>query len=687
MTGTGKWLLWLTAMTTASMTLTACDGAHADRGAMKAGSATTSTTVPYPATTTAHPHRPRPPHITVPGSTTPPSPEDVAEAAATARPLQPFTLVVSDGSDIVQVGDRAVQFSTTVTDATVSPNGRDLAFVDRLGNIALAHLDGSGLRVLTSLDPGVRRAQPTFEDGGSEVVFSERGSDGVWRLKEVAADGHDDLTAGRTDPTVEETASDGGQDTAPSATWFQASHDGTARSVLLFEHRTARGVTKVYVADRNQRGFGAYALLDGRAPAVSPSGDRFAFLGPDGQVEVQALPVETRRPHPTTITAGAHPTGHLAWSPDGRRVLFSTRHDVESVSSDPVGRLERARLVSAHPGVPAVATLTPPTVGVYAATDAVSTSLTVSHARFVDGTAIPDSEIGADGIAWATHVTLLSTRDPDAAAAAAAVAAGGPILFLPGGRLDPRVRDEVMRLLQQPRGYRIGATVDIVGTTDDVPTSVDSEIRGLGGLHVRVRRFTPDAAAVAAAVAVPRGSHDTYVVVSKDDLPAIASATGAGHPVLLTDGTTMPSATAARLDRIAHWVDAPATVYAVGHDAQVAVRSSWPGKRPFVVVDLGGTDPAADSLAAVQALYDAPGRLSVAPAADWRSVLIATMAGPALVVDQQPSAAAQEHLAAGEAVLRAVYVFGGSPDLPRTVGDEAYGGHAVVRRSPEDIPE
>src|SRR3569833_2860173 len=114
MTGTGKWLLWLTAMTTASMTLTACDGADADRGAMKAGSittsATTSTTVPYPATATAHPHRPRPPHITVPGSTTPPSPEDVAEAAATARPPQPFALVVSDGSDIVQVGDRAVQF-------------------------------------------------------------------------------------------------------------------------------------------------------------------------------------------------------------------------------------------------------------------------------------------------------------------------------------------------------------------------------------------------------------------------------------------------------------------------------------------------------------------------------------------------------------------------------------------------
>ena len=180
-----------------------------------------------------------------------------------------------------------MRFPGPVTDAVVSPNGLDIAFVDGQGNIAVAHLDGTGVRALTATDAGVRRAQPTFEDGGAEIVFTERGSDGVWRLKEVAVDGHDELTAAKHDPTVPETESDGGHDTAPSAIWFQASHNETARSVLLFEHRTPRGLMKIYIADRNQRGFGASPLLPGRAPAVSPTGDRVAFIGSNGQIDVQ----------------------------------------------------------------------------------------------------------------------------------------------------------------------------------------------------------------------------------------------------------------------------------------------------------------------------------------------------------------------------------------------------------------
>ena len=679
MTSAGKCLLWLTALTTASVTLTACNATDAGPSAVDV--VATRTPHPAPSPAPSHPQAPR--HIAVPAVAAPFSPV----AAATTQPRTRFAVVVSDGTDVVRVGPRRVRFSTTVTDATVSPNGMDLAFVDRLGNIALAHLDGTGLRVLTGADPGVRRAQPTFEDGGSEIVFSERGHDGVWRLKEVAADGHDDLTAGGTDPTVEETAADGGHDTAPTATWFQASHDDSARSVLLFEHRTPRGVTKVYVADRNQRGFGAYALLTGRAPAVSPTGDQVALIGPRGQIEVLALPVETRRPHPARITWGAHPTGHLAWTPDGRRILFSTPQGVESVSSTPARPGHNpVRVVSGHPGVAAAAPLARPAVGAFTGTDPVSTALAVSRARFVDGTDIPAGEGDSVGISWVSHVTLLSTDDPSAAATAAASAAGGPILFLPHGRPDPRVRDEILRLLQQPRGYRMTVTVDIVGTTDDVASSVDRELRSLEGLKVRVRRFAPDAGADAAAAGVRAGS-DAFVVVSKDDLSGIASSVGTDNPVLLSDGSSMPSATTARLDRIADSPDAPATVYAVGRDAQAAVRSSWPGKRPFRIVDVGGTDPTDDSLAAVETLYDAPGRLSVATSADWRDVLIATMAGPALVVDQSLSTAAREHLAASEAVLRTVNVFGGPRGLVRSVGDAAYGDRYVVRPAPTDITE
>jgi len=41
-----------------------------------------------------------------------------------------------------------------------------------------------------------------------------------------------------------------------------------------------------------------------------------------------------------------------------------------------------------------------------------------------------------------------------------------------GGRLDPQVQDEIVRLLQRPHGLRMRGTVDIVGTRTDVPDSV-----------------------------------------------------------------------------------------------------------------------------------------------------------------------------------------------------------------------
>lgn len=670
MSGAGKCLLWLTALATASLTLTGCQSSEARLASTKDPTATSSGRAvrdPQP--------RSRPSHFREPTSPATPSP-----AAEGFAPEKPYVLVVSDGTDEVRVAGRDVRFPGPVSDAVVSPNGMVIAYVDGLGNIATARLDGTGVRVLTSADPGVLRAQPTFEDGGSEILFSERGHDGVWRIKEVAADGHDDLTSGRTDPTLEETVSDGGHDTAPSATWYQASHEDTAHSVLVFEHRTAKGAVKVYVADRNQRGFGASELLTGRAPAVSPTGDRVAFIGAGGQIHVQRIDA---RPRATQVTWGLHPTGHLAWSPDGRRLFFSTGTDVESVSSRPArpGR-SPAHVVLHHPGVASPGTIAKPTVGAYAGTDPVRTALEISRAHFVDGTDLPDDEGAANGIAWADHVTLLSTDDPSAAAPAAAIAAGGPVLFVRDGRLDPRVRDEILRLLQRPRGYGRG-TVDVVGTTTDVAVSIVSELRAV---HLRVRRFDPTDPAVAADGAlVDRSS--SYVVVSSTDLPGVASAATAGNPVLLTDGSTMPGPTAARLNRMWNDADAPATVYAVGREAQLAVRSSWPGKRSFTIVDVGGSDAGGDSLAALQVLYDAPGRLSVAPSDDWRSMLVAGMAGPALVVDPEQGLSPAETgwLAASQAVMRAVYVCGGSDSLPGLVGHAVYGARYVQRPAPTDI--
>jgi hypothetical protein len=669
MASTGKCLLWLTALTTTSWAMTGCtDSGHP------------ATAAP---TTSAHPVRPSHavapahPHHREPTVTATPSPV----ALVTTRP-QASVLVISDGSAVVRVGGRDVHFPGPVTDAAVSPNGLDIAFVDGLGNIAVGRLDGSRVRALTSTDPRVRRAQPTFEDGGSEIVFSERGHDGVWRLKEVAADGHDQLTDGSPDPTLDETQSDGGHDTAPNATWFQASHADTARSVLAFEHRTARGVTKVYVADRNQRGFGATPLLPGHAPAVSPSGDRVAFIGATGQIFVERLRTDT--PRADQITWGARPTGHLAWSPDGRRLFFSTARDVEAVSSTPVspGR-NPVQVVLSRPGVPSLGTVTQPTVGLFAGTDPVHAAVAVSRSHYVGGTQLPMDESGAYGISWADHVTLLSTDDPSAAAPAAVLAHNGPILFLRGGRLDPEVRDEIVRLLDRPHGFHLRATVDVVGTATDIPDTVVTELRDLG---FRVRRFSPDdAAGIAAHAAL--GRYDTYVVVSKDDLPAVASARDTVNPILLTDGSIMPTETARKLDHMIHSKHTPATVYAVGAEAQAAVRSSWTGKGAFQVIDVGGSSVGSTSLAAMQVLYDSPGRLSVTAATDWQDGLIAGMAAPTFVLDGALTRGATAWLAASQPVMRSVYVLGSATALAGNVGRAVYGDRYEVDRTPNDITQ
>jgi len=110
---------------------------------------------------------------------------------------------------------------------------------------------------------------------------------------------------------------------------------------------------------------------------------------------------------------------------------------------------------------------------------------------------------------------------------------------------------------------------------------------------------------------------------------------------------------------------------------------------PLGCVDVGGADAGDDSLAAVQTLYDAPGRLSVATSADWQDMLIAGMVGPALVVDpdQGLSSGVTDWLAANQPVMRAVYVCGGPSSLASTVGRAVFGDRYVERRSPSDITQ
>src|SRR5262245_19548192 len=86
----------------------------------------------------------------------------------TALTVTQGMLLLSNGSKQVVVGDKTIDFSTTVTDAAWSPDGSRIAFINGDGNVATAKPDGSDVLVLTSTDSSVVRSRPSWS---REVLF------------------------------------------------------------------------------------------------------------------------------------------------------------------------------------------------------------------------------------------------------------------------------------------------------------------------------------------------------------------------------------------------------------------------------------------------------------------------------------------------------------------------------------
>src|SRR5262249_42976195 len=112
-----------------------------------------------------------------------------APPAATHSTYNASVPTVANGTSTVMVGGQPVRFGSTVTDPSWSPDGSRWVYVDGDGNIATARADGSDVIVLTSTNSKVKRAHPTWESAGQIILFTERGTDGVWRLTTVASNG------------------------------------------------------------------------------------------------------------------------------------------------------------------------------------------------------------------------------------------------------------------------------------------------------------------------------------------------------------------------------------------------------------------------------------------------------------------------------------------------------------------
>ncbi len=213
--------------------------------------------------------------------------------------------------------------------------------------------------------------------------------------------------------------------------------------------------------------------------------------------------------------------------------------------------------------------------------DRIATAIALSQERFDDSTA--DAAVIARSDDFA-----------DALAAVPLTEAENASLLLTGQVLDARVLTEVDRAVSDT------GTVYVVGGTGALPLSVDAAIKTTGRTVVRISGA--DRYDTAALVARKLGNPTAILLASGRDFPdALAGGTAAakaGGVLLLTNGSTMPDASAKYLAE-----HATAPVYALGGPAAGAAPSA---------TALVGTDRYDTAVKVAKAFFTTPTGVSVA---------------------------------------------------------------------------
>jgi hypothetical protein len=277
-------------------------------------------------------------------------------------------------------------------------------------------------------------------------------------------------------------------------------------------------------------------------------------------------------------------------------------------------------------------------------TDRIATAVAVSQDSF------PTGDAGA---------VILARGDdyPDALVGGPLAAAkNAPLLLTEGSALPSETATEVKRVLTA------GGTVYVLGGTSAIPTSVTSQLTGLG--YTVTRYSGADRYATAVAVAVALGSPTTVLLATGTNFPdALAAGPAAAHVhgvILLTDGSAVPAETAAYL------AGAP-TTYAIGGPAAAAVPSA---------TAILGTDRFATAADVATKFFPSSAIVGVATGTGFSDALaggaqLALMGGPLLLSSTASvPTSTTNYLTADHSTLTEVYVYGGTSVLSANVVTE-----------------
>ena len=233
--------------------------------------------------------------------------------------------------------------------AQYSPDGRRIAFESgRAGGtdeIWLADADGSNLTRLTR-GPGTWQGSPVWSPDGRTIAFDSRSEDGgEWNVWTIGVDGSGlrQVTRGQSD-NLPSFSRDGrwiyfGSDRAGSAeVWRvtaaggaaeQVTHEGGSSAFESFDGRT--------LYNQAGRALRARPIAGGPERTIIPCvNDRSWAVGPQGIFHVDCGAPDPSIPSQRVLrfwnattgqdgivgTFDAPTTSHLAWSPDGRSILY-----------------------------------------------------------------------------------------------------------------------------------------------------------------------------------------------------------------------------------------------------------------------------------------------------------------------------------------------------------------------------
>jgi sugar lactone lactonase YvrE len=396
---------------------------------------------------------------------------------------------------------------------------------------------------------------------------------------------------------------------------------------------------------------------------VGPDGDLWftTFSGHIGRITTNgAITIFS-----TGITSPAEPVGIIA-GPDG--AMWFTEY-----ASNRIGRITTAGVVteftvgiSAHAGPQEIAVGPDGNLwfteaqlpGVARLTISVSGTRSVLRIngpdRFATAVAISNSQYPQPQSAQG--VVLASSNDfPDALAGIPLAAQlKAPLLLTSSAKLDATTEAEVKRVLPA------GATVTLLGGPNAIATSVVTTLQ-LDGYVVQ-RYAGRDRYATAAAIAAAIGAPTAVLLADglgfADGLSAGAAAVHTGAVVLLTDGTTVPPATAAYLT--AH---SGLPVYAVGGHAASAAPASIP---------LVGADRYATSVQVAKRFFTTPATAGMADGLAFPDALAGDVengqiGAPMLLVAPTGLPASVQAYLAGTPSVVALNVYGGTSAVPDAV--------------------